>query len=82
MTIRSLAIPAQIITQGINHILHYPNEKISFYVGTMEADDLGNLQFVVPQQFKTITIDGDKYSQFMTNHPNGYVIEDLWAYVD
>lgn len=81
MAIRTLTIPAQIITQGINHVVHYPNERISFYVGIMEADDLGNLHFVIGQQFKTVIIDGDKYTQFMTDHPNGYTVDDLWAYV-
>ena len=81
MAIRTLTIPEQITTQGINHIVHYPNVCIMFYVGVMEVNDLGDWVFSIGQQFKTIRIENENYTQFISEHPSGFTEDDLWTFV-
>ena len=79
---RTITVPEKEITQDISHYIHHPGISIVFYVGRVWPDHNGDLQFIVPQQFETIKIEGDIYSQFIADHLNGFTKDDLWQFAD
>lgn len=82
MSNRTVTIPQKTITQGINNVNHYLGDSISFYVGIMQTNINNELEFIVPQTFDTITISGDAYRSFIADHPNGFIPDDLWQFVN
>jgi hypothetical protein len=84
---RQITIPSQTLTEEIQSIAEYPNEKfVTVVIGNV--DDNG--EFIVPQQLKTYEIRQDMYDELNSANPSWnsakpegtYFNEDLWHFID
>ncbi len=78
---REVTIPVKTVTEEIASISHAPGENIQFLVGKGTVTD-GKFNFIVPQQFESYMIVQSLYQDFISAHPAGFTIDDLWDYVD
>jgi hypothetical protein len=84
---REITIPAQTIKQEIQSLKESPDDKeVIVIVGI--TDDMG--KFIVPQQFKSFSINGEMYIELNSANPSWhpekpegtFFNEDLWHFID
>ncbi len=78
---RETVVPIIQITEEIDNINEVAGHYLRFTVGKGEyIDDI--FHYAKGQSFEYIHLDLDLYRDFRSKHPNGYVLDDLWEYVD
>jgi hypothetical protein len=78
---RTTTIPAALVNESITCITHYPNDRLTFLVGTGKEVD-GKFDFDVPQQFLSFEIKEQNYQDFIADFSVLFTEDNLWTFVD
>ena len=78
---RQRTIPARQVIEEISNMNEVPGHHLRFTVGEGELKE-GIFLYTKGQPFDYIDLELSLYSDFRNKYPNGYVLDDLWPYVD
>ena len=78
---RELTIPSRQVTEEISNITEVPGQFLRFTVGEGKIKE-GVFVYETGKSLEYLQLDLDLYKDFRAKYPTGYVLDNLWLYVD